>query len=205
MTATCISYKHVPHSSALLTDYLYHFDRVSKFYSGSPHDSQTYRLVADQMSKLAFDRAEIAEILTRQNQAFGCSEPTLANIDRLRQSGTFAVVTGQQVGLFSGPAFTLYKALTTVRLAQSLTDQGYSCVPMFWLATEDHDLDEVANTSTFDEEYNLVPLHDSGDRPSPRSPVGEVRHTTEVSAALDRMEAALPRRRAPFPVAPRPA
>jgi bacillithiol biosynthesis cysteine-adding enzyme BshC len=144
------------------------------------------------MSKLAFGRAEIAEILTRQNRAFGCSEPTLANIQRLSESGTFAIVTGQQVGLFSGPAFTLYKALTTVRLAQSLSEQGYPCVPVFWLATEDHDLDEVAQGATFDDEYNLVPLHDSGDRPSPRSPVGEVRHTAEVSAALDQMEAVLP-------------
>ena len=192
MTATCISYTHVPHSSALFTDYLYHFDRVSQFYSGSPYDPRSYRAVADQMSKLAFGRAEIAEILTHQNQAFGCSEPTLANIRRLSQPGTFAVVTGQQVGLFSAPAFTLYKALTTVRLAQSLSEQGYSCVPIFWLATEDHDLEEVANTATFDDEYNLVPLHDSGDRPSPRSPVGEVRHTGEVSAALDQMEAVLP-------------
>ena len=192
MTTTCIPYTHVPHASALLTDYLYHFDRVSHFYNGSPYDPRSYRAVADQVTKLAFGRADITEILTRQNQAFGCSEPTLANIHRLSQPGTFAVVTGQQVGLFSGPAFTVYKALTTVRLAQSLTEQGYPCVPMFWLATEDHDLEEVANAAILDDEYNLIPLRDSGDRPSPRSPVGEVRHTAEVSAALDQMEAVLP-------------
>ncbi len=192
MTATCIPYTHVPHSSALLTDYLYHFDRVSHFYNGSPYDPRSYRLVAEQMRKCEFARGKITEVLARQNRAFGCSEPTLANIQRLSESGTFAIVTGQQVGLFSGPAFTLYKALTTVRLAQSLSEQGVPCVPMFWLATEDHDLDEVAQGATFDEEYNLVPLHDSGDRPSPRSPVGEVRHTAEISAALNQMEAALP-------------
>ncbi|MGO8787930.1 MAG: bacillithiol biosynthesis cysteine-adding enzyme BshC [Terriglobia bacterium] len=192
MTTTCIPYTHVPHSSALLTDYLYHFERVSQFYNGSPYDPRSYRVVADQMSKCEFARREITEILERQNRAFGCSEPTLANIQRLREPGTFAIVTGQQVGLFSGPAFTLYKALTTVRLAQSLSQQGISSVPMFWLATEDHDLDEVAQGAIFDEEYNLIPLHDSGDRPSPRSPVGDVRHTAEISAALDQMEAVLP-------------
>ena len=116
----------------------------------------------------------------------------MANIQRLSEPGTFAVVTGQQVGLFSGPAFTLYKALTTVRLAQSLSEQGLPCVPVFWLATEDHDLDEVSQGATFDEEYNLLPLRDSGDRPSPRSPVGEVRHTAEISAALSQLETALP-------------
>src|SRR5271157_1407729 len=192
MTATCIPYTHVPHSSALLTDYLYHFDRVSHFYNGSPYDPQSYQAIAAQMSKFEFARGEIAEVLARQNRAFGCPEPILANIQRLSESGTFAIVTGQQVGLFSGPAFTLYKALTTVRLAQSLSEQGLPCVPVFWLATEDHDLDEVSHEAIFDEEYNLLPLYDSGNRPSPRSPVGEVRHTAEVSAALSQMEAALP-------------
>jgi bacillithiol biosynthesis cysteine-adding enzyme BshC len=102
------------------------------------------------------------------------------------------VVTGQQGGLFSGPAFTLYKALTAVRLAQSLTEQGLPCVPIFWLATEDHDLAEVAEVATLDEEHNLIPLRDSGDRPSPLSPVGKVRHTAEVATALDQLEGALP-------------
>jgi bacillithiol biosynthesis cysteine-adding enzyme BshC len=192
MNATCIPYTHVPHSSALLTDYLYHFDRVSRFYNGSPHDLRSYQDVAAQLSRFTLARREIADVLERQNRAVGCSEPTLANIQRLREPGGYAIVTGQQVGLFSGPAFTLYKALTTVRLAQWLTEQGLSCVPVFWLATEDHDLEEVAQTATLDEEYNLLPLRDSGLRPAPRSPVGEVRHTPEISAALDQMEKALP-------------
>src|ERR1035441_5402260 len=133
MTPTCIPYTHVPHSSALLTDYLYHYDRVSHFYSGSPYDPRSYEAVAAQVKKSMLPRGELADVLARQNQAFGCSEPTMANIQRLREPQTFAIVTGQQVGLFSGPAFTLYKALTTVRLAQSLTEQGLSCVPVFWL------------------------------------------------------------------------
>lgn len=192
MNSTCIPYTHVPHSSALLTDYLYHFDRVSHFYNGSPYDPRSYRSVVDQMSKFAFARGEITQILSRQNRAFGCSEPTLANIERLSKAGTFAIVTGQQVGLFSGPAFTLYKALTTVRLARSLSEQGIPSVPVFWLATEDHDIDEVSQSSIFDEEYNVLRLHDFGDRPSPRSPVGEVRHSTEISLALSQIETVLP-------------
>jgi bacillithiol synthase len=192
MTATCIPYTQVPHSSALVTDYLYHYDRVSQFYNGSPHDLKSYQAVTSQMSQSAFDRAGICDVLARQNRAFGCSEPTLANIERLRQSGTFAIVTGQQVGLFSGPAFTLYKALTTIRLAQSLTEQGLPAVPVFWLATEDHDLEEVAEGFTFDDEYNLITLRDPGRRPSPRSPVGDVRHTEEIVAALNQLESVLP-------------
>jgi bacillithiol biosynthesis cysteine-adding enzyme BshC len=192
MTATCTPYTDVPHSSALLIDYLYHYDRVSQFYHGSPFDPASYQKVATQLGAFETTRREIVEVLTRQNHALDCPEPTRANLQRLREPGTFAVVTGQQVGLFSGPAFTLYKALTAVRLAQSLTEQGLPCVPIFWLATEDHDLAEVAEVATLDEEHNLIPLRDSGDRPSPLSPVGKVRHTAEVATALDQLEGALP-------------
>ena len=192
MTATCTPYTDVPHSSALLIDYLYHYDRVSQFYHGSPFDPASYQKVATQLGAFETTRREIVEVLARQNHALDCPEPTRANLQRLREPGTFAVVTGQQVGLFSGPAFTLYKALTAVRLAQSLTEQGLPCVPIFWLATEDHDLAEVAEVATLDEEHNLIPLRDSGDRPSPLSPVGKVRHTAEVATALDQLEGALP-------------
>ena len=120
MTATCIPYTHVPHSSALLTDYLYHYDRVSHFYNGSPHDSRSYQAVAAQMREFTFARGEIAEVLARQNRTFGCAEPTLANIRRLSEPGTFAVVTGQQVGLFSGPAFPFSKHLRPYGLRSRL-------------------------------------------------------------------------------------
>src|SRR5579862_6671537 len=105
MTATCIPYTQVPNSSPLLTDYLYHFDRVSRFYNGSPHDFSSYRAVATHLDKFAFQRAELSAILERQNRAWGCPERTSENIERLTKPDTFAVVTGQQVGLFSGPAF----------------------------------------------------------------------------------------------------
>lgn len=191
MECTCIPYTRVPKSSALYLDYLYHFDRVSNFYNGSPFDLTSYRAVAGRLPEVQKDRHELAEILVKQNHAFGCWEPTFANIRRLCEPGTFAVVTGQQVGLFSGPAFTLYKALTAVRLAQYLSEQGLPAVPVFWLATEDHDLEEVAQAAALDEEYELVSLRDTGDRPAPRSPVGHVKLSAEILVALDRLEALL--------------
>jgi bacillithiol biosynthesis cysteine-adding enzyme BshC len=148
--------------------------------------------LAKQIRDLKQDRRQLAEILTRQNRAFGCAEPTLANIQRLGERETVAVVTGQQAGLFSGPAFTLYKALTTIRLAQSLSEQGLASVPVFWLATEDHDLEEVSETAVFDEDYNLIVLRDRGDRPAPRSSVGYVKFTSEIATALDQLESNLP-------------
>jgi bacillithiol biosynthesis cysteine-adding enzyme BshC len=73
---------------------------------------------------------------------FGGGAETNRNLDRLRD-GAAAVVTGQQVGLLGGPAFSVYKALTAIHLANELTARGTNAVPVFWLATEDHDLAEV--------------------------------------------------------------
>src|SRR5437763_572040 len=83
MEPQCIPYTRVPKSSALLVDYLYHFDRVAQFYNGSPFDGESYRRLVDDLKGLKRNRAELAEILERQNKAFGCAEPTLANIRRL--------------------------------------------------------------------------------------------------------------------------
>jgi bacillithiol biosynthesis cysteine-adding enzyme BshC len=192
MDCLSIPYTRVPNSSQLLLDYLHQFDRVAAFYTGPPFEAAGYRDVATKLQKSCQNRRELVTILRRQNEAFGNAEPTFANIDRLSETRTFAVVTGQQVGLLSGPAFTLYKALTAVRLAQALSEQGLPSVPVFWLATEDHDLEEVAQAATFDEEYALISLGDPGERPAPRSSVGAVKLTTGINATLDRLEAALP-------------
>lgn len=187
-----VSYERLPKTSALFLDYVGRYERVAQFYNGSPYNSASYQAVAKQVQYGVHERAALVDILSRQNEAFGCGERTSANIQRLKEPTTFTVVTGQQVGLLSGPAFTIYKALTAVRLAQNLSDAGVPSVPVFWLATEDHDLEEVAHTATYDEEYNLVELKDAGDRPAPQSPVGRVKLTSEITAALQLLENALP-------------
>ena len=191
MDSTSIPYTRVPKSSALYLDYLYRFDRVARFYNGHPFEFASYKTLAGQLQDSHAVHPALADLLAKQNEAFGCGEATFENIRRLSEPGTVAVVTGQQVGLVSGPAFTLYKALTAVRLAQALSAQGLPAVPVFWLATEDHDLEEVAHTAAFDEGYELVPLRDNGIPPAPRSSVGHVKLSTEIDVALDRLEALL--------------
>jgi bacillithiol biosynthesis cysteine-adding enzyme BshC len=90
------------------------------------------------------------ELTLEFNQRVGASQEVFQNLEKLRSSKTLAVVTGQQPGFFGGPAFTVYKALTAVRLAQILNEEGYSAVPVFWLASDDSDFHEVQSTSFFD-------------------------------------------------------
>ncbi len=88
-------------------------------------------------------REQLAEALLLQAEIFKAPTTALANIEHLR-SGAAAVVTGQQVGLFGGPLLTLLKAATAIRKAQDATRvSGREHVPLFWLASEDHDVAEV--------------------------------------------------------------
>jgi bacillithiol biosynthesis cysteine-adding enzyme BshC len=119
-------------------------------------------------------RAEVSSILRKQNIALGAGEEALSNLDRL-EKGAVAVVSGQQVGLFSGPAYSVYKALTAVQIAEELTRDGIPAVPVFWMATEDHDLDEVRHATWFDQgklvRYELPAAEETG-RPVGRIPLG---------------------------------
>jgi bacillithiol biosynthesis cysteine-adding enzyme BshC len=166
MQSTCVRHTELPHPSRLFTDYLYGFDRVARFYAHSPYDAESYRRAAAQVNYPDERRAALVEALAEQNGG----SPAL---DRLARPGTVAVVTGQQVGLFSGPCYTIYKALTAAKLARRLTEMGIPAVPVFWLATEDHDYAEVNHCWVFDAQNRPVRLEIPGSNPE-RRPVGEI-------------------------------
>ena len=142
MKAHCLPFSEIPHSTCLFTDFLEYSAKVQTFYPRPPFLREW---VKEEAGKIAYNvsrRGGVGAILERQNKSWDASAKTLANIDRLRKGAT-AVVTGQQVGLFGGPMFAIYKALTAVKLAEEATAAGVESVPVFWLATYDHDLAEV--------------------------------------------------------------
>ena len=98
-------------------------------------------------------------------------------------------MTGQQVGLFSGPAYTVYKALTAIRAAQALEENGVSAVPVFWLATEDDDYAEVNHAWVFGADHRPVKIQLPGDRTAGSRPVGGIQLPNlpigELSRALE--------------------
>lgn len=154
MEASCLRHNLVPGASALFLDYLYNFDRVQKFYSGDPFDSHIWTEAAKTIQYPASRRQALVAALEAQG-----GDPSLCA--KLAKPETVAVVTGQQVGLFSGPAYTVFKAATAVRLAKRLNEQGIPAVPLFWLATEDHDLAEVDHVWIFDSHTRPVRLQSS--------------------------------------------
>jgi bacillithiol biosynthesis cysteine-adding enzyme BshC len=141
MESRCISPAELPGTTRLYSTFLSDFARVSNFYRHPPNAKGIDDAARDIRLEDSLRRA-VVEVLRNQNRTFGGDEATTRNLDRL-QDGAFAVVTGQQVGLFGGPAYCIYKALTAIHVAGELTERGVDAVPVFWLATEDHDLAEV--------------------------------------------------------------
>jgi len=179
----CLPFSQIPHTTDLFRDFLYSYEKVQRFYPRSPYFQQWAK---DEPVHLRYDsprREHVASVLQRQNQAWGASAETLENINRLRQAAN-AVVTGQQVGLFGGPAFSVYKALTAVKLARMATEAGIECVPIFWLATEDHDLDEVKQVSIPGPDA-LLEKFVAPVTSKPDAPVGTIAFGPEMQAVVD--------------------
>jgi uncharacterized protein YllA (UPF0747 family) len=143
--------------------------------------------VRDESQRVKYDatrREQVSGILERQNRVWGSSAKTLANIERLKR-GAFAAVTGQQVGLFGGPLFSVFKALTAVKLAEEATAAGVECVPVFWLATEDHDLAEVNHVGLLSEQ-GLPELLATESKGGIDAPVGTVKFGPEIESVVQR-------------------
>lgn len=187
--ARCLPFSEIPHTTRLFADFLSYAHSIRQFFPKPPHFREW---VTEESKKLNYDssrRTRVSEILERQNRSFGASEKALANIERLR-NGAAAVVTGQQVGLFGGPTFSLYKALTAVKLAEEATAIGVDAVPIFWLATYDHDLAEVNHVSLPGPDGVPQTLAISS-RGIPGAPVNSVYLGDEIHPVLDQAAALL--------------
>jgi len=144
-TITDIPFREIPRQSALFLDYLESTPSALGFYQASPTLQSIENTARSRLTTVQFPRNEIAAILRRQNRSYGCDTVTLDRISELENPDSVAILTGQQVGLFTGPLYTIYKALTAICLANGLKKRGVPAVPVFWMDTEDHDLAEVTH------------------------------------------------------------
>lgn len=180
MKADCLPFSNIPQSAPLFLDFLHHFERVREFYARPPAFIEWWK---DELERIRYPQArrqQVAAILERQNHRFGSGAKTLENIQRIK-NGAPAILTGQQVALFGGPMFVVLKALTAVLLAEKS-----GAVPVFWLATEDHDLAEVnfVHMPAGDhlETFSITPPHVES------APVGTIAFHEELPGLVQRLE-----------------
>ena len=193
MTTECHPISTLPGTSALFRDYAdaassAHAAQMRRWYPTDPF-VMDWAIRSPELSE--GHRGKLADVLLRQAEGFGAGEAVLANIERLR-NGAAAVVTGQQVALFGGPLLTLLKAATAIRKAQDATKvSGREHVPVFWLATEDHDLAEVDQVALLTKtEVETLKLGLKAERPLP---VGALRVDGGTEAGGVTLEAVLDR------------
>jgi bacillithiol biosynthesis cysteine-adding enzyme BshC len=189
MSTECYPIATLPHVTRLYRDYL----AMGEAAAESPVRGQSLRnwygaqpLGQAWMQPVAASAhaSVLADSLGRQSREFGAGGATLANIEKLRD-GARAVVTGQQVGLLGGPLLTLHKAATAVARAKQVTAAtGVAHVPIFWLATEDHDLEEVDQVSLLTK--TAVETLRLGLRQVQDSPVGDTALGETIGPLLDR-------------------
>jgi bacillithiol biosynthesis cysteine-adding enzyme BshC len=168
----------LPHQTKLLLDYLEKFQNVTQFYAHEPTLASAVRM-ARELKFPAERRSVVAGILRKQNAQWGGAAGVERNLERLA-NGAVAVVSGQQVGLFSGPAYSVYKALTAVQVAAELTAAGIDAVPVFWMATEDHDLAEVRRSTWFN--GGKLQTFELSEQEGAAAPVGKIALGPQVNA-----------------------
>ncbi|AKA35984.1 bacillithiol biosynthesis cysteine-adding enzyme BshC [Flagellimonas lutaonensis] len=146
MEVDCLPFRETGYFSSLICDYLDEKKELQPFYGRFPHlENFGAQITEKQISFPQENRTVLVQSLKRQYGAVSMSEATAAAIDSLKHENTFTVVTGHQLNLFTGPLYFLYKIVSTINLTKRLKESypKYNFVPIYWMATEDHDFDEI--------------------------------------------------------------
>jgi bacillithiol biosynthesis cysteine-adding enzyme BshC len=188
-----LSFDSIPHQSKLFLDYLRDPVALREYYPSAVRFHHELPARAPEvLAAYRTDRAALCDALRDLNAGWGAGQETLRNIDLLREADCLAVVSGQQAGLFSGPLYTIYKALSAVKLAGCLTQRQTKAVPVFWIATEDHDFPEVAKAEFIARDCKLAQVEVSASLHQEGQPVGRVVIDSSIDAVVDQLLELLP-------------
>jgi len=139
-----VPYARAGFGAALMRDWVNDFEKVRPFLRRDPRKTEDWTKLLEELRAQAYPRAELSALLQKTLSEYGAAAPALENARALAQPNTFAVLTGQQAGLFGGPLYSLLKAITAIKLARELSARhGVKVVPVFWVASDDHDLGEI--------------------------------------------------------------
>jgi len=178
--------------SPLFLDYLAGRDRAARFLRAEGFELAAIAAAAERAITLERPSAAVAEALARQQEARG-SRKAAERARALATPGAAAVVTGQQAGLFGGPLFVLWKALATVAVARRLeAERGKPVVPVFWVASDDHDFAEVRATTFVDASGALRTLRYAPREEPLGRPAWDIVLDDTVSGLVDELARALP-------------
>ncbi|SOD18796.1 bacillithiol biosynthesis cysteine-adding enzyme BshC [Pedobacter xixiisoli] len=156
MKAKYISYQDTHSFSKLVLDYVNDVEFLKSFYSYRP-DIQGLKQAVD-AHQFTGDRAVLVKALQQQYQSIKVNQAVNANIDLLAKNNTYTITTGHQLNLFTGPLYFIYKIVTTINLALEMKiaypEQNF--VPVYWMATEDHDFEEINHVNVDEKNISWI-------------------------------------------------
>ncbi|WP_218598671.1 bacillithiol biosynthesis cysteine-adding enzyme BshC [Polaribacter sp. NJDZ03] len=164
MKVTQIPFKKTGFFSSTMLDYLEKKESIQPFYNNFPDISGFHNQIEEKQKSFRLQsRLVLVDALKNQYKEFNVSTKTEENIESLKLQNTFTVTTGHQLNLFTGPLYFLYKILSTINLCEELSDKfpEQNFVPIYWMATEDHDFEEI-NYFNFDGKKVLWNREDGG-------------------------------------------
>jgi bacillithiol biosynthesis cysteine-adding enzyme BshC len=188
-----LPFSEIPSQSKLFIDYQNNPLSLKEYYPLAVEShTQISQRIPEVLKNYKADRNLLCDVLEETNKSCRASEKTLENIELLRDEDCVAVVTGQQAGLFTGPLYTIYKALSAVKMTQCLIERGYKAVPIFWIATEDHDFEEVSKASVINSQGNLIEIKNEPKRCHENLPVGYVELDESIKPTIEELFDNLP-------------
>ena len=145
-----VPYSSTNQFSKLVIDYLNEDGQLKPFISHFPSLENFEKQIAEKQNH-KINRKVLVEVLKKQNSNLSLSEQSTNNIEKLLSKNTFSMTTGHQLCLFTGPLYFIYKIISTINLSQQLKEKypKNNFVPVFWMATEDHDFQEVNHINLF--------------------------------------------------------
>jgi bacillithiol synthase len=188
-----VQFAKIPGQSRIFVNFQENPLSLTKYFPNAVvSHTQISERIPEVLASHKADRRLLCDALEEMNKACGAREKTLENIELLRDSDCVAVVSGQQAGLFSGPLYTVYKALSAIKMTECLRGRGFKAVPVFWIATEDHDFEEVSKTFLLGQNGELTEHKNEPRRCYENLPVGYVKLDDSIKQTVDELFQGLP-------------
>ncbi len=188
-----INFSDLPGQPNIFLDFLYEFEKVKDYYAADIRNIDNLENKFNEiLENYSTERVIIQDIISGQYEDCQISPLTKSNLKFLGDSNTITLTTGQQVGIFTGPLYTIYKAITTIKLAEylKLKYENFNFVPIFWLAGDDHDFEEVRSLNLIDAENNFktVTYSDGLEDEANRGSVGNLEFNENIETVIAEIE-----------------
>lgn len=187
-----IDFSEIPGTSKLFLDYINDFEKVEKYYRINFRNEEAYTSLFEKITaRNNTNKTDLIEIIKGYYKKFTPSDKTKQNIELLNDDKTIAVFTGQQIGILGGPLYTFYKIFTAVKLSEYLSSKftQYNFVPVFWMAGDDHDFEEISYVNIVNKENELSKIiYSDGFEPQfNRGSVGDLNFLNSIKEFKDKV------------------